>query len=182
MEHRFRQGDATVSVSAQVPLRASGRPDLPAQDLPRGLHPRRAARSRRIVWALAERDLRARYKQSLLGFAWASHHAARPDDGLHARCSEAGAQDRHRGVAVPAVRLHRALLPWTFFSSSVSSGGTSLVSNAAAQQGLRAPRGVPDLRHPRLGRQRAAAPRSRSPCCSPIDGSGPRPRRTGPSR
>ena len=65
-ERRGGRGDTTVSMSAQVPSE-------PPADLI--YHHKislagclaEAWRSRRIVWVLAERDLRVRYKQAVLG-------------------------------------------------------------------------------------------------------------------
>ena len=58
------------------------------------------------------------------------------------------------GVWYP-IFLYVGLLPWTFFSSSVSQGRDEPGRQPAAQQGLRAARGLPDLGHPRRDRQHA---------------------------
>jgi hypothetical protein len=84
-------------------------------------------RSRSIIISLTVRDLRATYSQEVLGFAWAvlapitlmvvfTFLNNRLPKGI-----ETG------GVWYP-IFLYVGLLPWTFFSGAVSSGGTSLVS------------------------------------------------------
>ena len=86
-------------------------------------------RSRSIILSLTIRDLRATYSQEVLGFAWA---VLAPitlmvvftflNDRLQGNGFETG------GVWYP-IFLYVGLLPWTFFSGSVSQGGTSLVNN-----------------------------------------------------
>ena len=96
--------------------------------------------SRELVATLAERDLRARYKQAYLGFAWAFilpllymviftvffKHVAKIETGK-----------------VPyALFSYVGLLPWTFFSGSVSSGGGSLTGNLSVLNKVYCPREV----------------------------------------
>ena len=96
--------------------------------------------SRNLVFSLAERDVRARYKQAFLGFTWAIvspvllmivftiffRRAIKVETG-----------------AVPyPLYTYVALVPWTFFSSSISSGGTSLVGNNALLNKVYCPREV----------------------------------------
>jgi ABC-2 type transport system permease protein/lipopolysaccharide transport system permease protein len=83
-------------------------------------------RSRELLLTLTEREIRARYKQAVLGYAWAAlnplllmvvftiffDRVARVDTG---------------GVPYPLFS-YVALVPWTFFSQSVSLGGPILVS------------------------------------------------------
>jgi ABC-type polysaccharide/polyol phosphate export permease len=84
-------------------------------------------RARELVRTLAERELRARYKQAVLGLAWALitplalmlvftlffNRAVEVETG---------------GVPYPLF-AYLGLLPWTFFSTSVSQGGQSLIQN-----------------------------------------------------
>jgi len=97
-------------------------------------------RARGIVLSLTVRDLRATYSQEVLGFAWAilapitlmvvfTFLNNRLPDGF-----DTG------GVWYP-IFLYVGLLPWTFFSGSLSSGGTSLVGNALLNK-VYAPREV----------------------------------------
>ena len=97
-------------------------------------------RVRELVRTLAERDLRARYKQAALGMMWAVltplalmlvftlflQRVAKFDTG---------------GVPY-ALFSYLGLLPWTFFSTSVSIGGQSLVSNSTLLNKVYCPREV----------------------------------------
>jgi ABC-type polysaccharide/polyol phosphate export permease len=96
--------------------------------------------ARELVATLAERDLRARYKQAYLGFAWAVilplmymvvftvffQRVAKVETGH-----------------VPyELFSYVALVPWTFFSGAVSGGGTSLLSNLSILNKVYCPREV----------------------------------------
>jgi ABC-type polysaccharide/polyol phosphate export permease len=95
---------------------------------------------RELVRTLAERDLRVRYKQAILGFAWSIltplalmlvftvffQRVARVDTGK----------------APYALFAYLGLLPWTFFSTSVSLGGQSLVANNQLVNKVYCPREV----------------------------------------
>lgn len=95
-------------------------------------------RARELVLALAERDLRVRYKQAVLGFAWAVvtplalmvaftlffNRVAQVDTG---------------GVPYPLFS-YLGLIPWMFFSTSVSVGGQSLVTNMGLLNKVYCPR------------------------------------------
>ena len=97
-------------------------------------------RSRELIRTLAERQLRARYKQAFLGFGWAIltplvlmlvftvffQPVANVDTG---------------GTPYPLF-AYLGILPWTFFSSSVSDGGQSLVQNMPILNKVYCPREV----------------------------------------
>jgi ABC-type polysaccharide/polyol phosphate export permease len=99
-----------------------------------------AWRARSIVRTISERDLRVRYKQSFLGFAWAIltplgllvafmivfQRAADVDTG---------------GVPYPLFAFI-GLVPWIFFSSAVSSGGNSVLNDKALLSKAQFPREV----------------------------------------
>jgi lipopolysaccharide transport system permease protein len=83
---------------------------------------------RELLYFLVWRDVKVRYKQSLIGAGWAiiqpvmtmaiftvvfGNFAKIPSDGMPY-----------------AVFAYAALLPWTYFSSALSRSGTGLVSNA----------------------------------------------------
>jgi ABC-2 type transport system permease protein/lipopolysaccharide transport system permease protein len=110
----------------------------------RRIGPLRAVRAvwkaRELVRTLAEREVRARYKQALLGLAWALitplalmvvftlffNRVARVQTG---------------GVPYPLF-AYLGLLPWTFFSTSVSQGGQSLIQNIPLLNKVAFPREV----------------------------------------
>lgn len=84
---------------------------------------------RELLYFLAWRDLKVRYKQTLLGIAWV---VLQPlllmliftvFLGMLARVPS------EPGIAYPLF-IYVGLLPWTFFSSAVSTSGGSLVSNS----------------------------------------------------
>ena len=96
--------------------------------------------SRELVFTIAERDIRVRYKQTTLGASWALltpvalmivftlflQRVARFDTG---------------GVPYPLFS-YVGLLPWTFFSTAMSVGGVSLVSNTSLLNKVYCPREV----------------------------------------
>ncbi|GAA1092573.1 MULTISPECIES: ABC transporter permease [Kitasatospora] len=110
----------------------------------RRLRPARTARelwaARELVRALAERDLRARYKQAVLGFAWAVltplalcaiftlvfHRAVKIDTG---------------GVSYPLF-AYVGLIVWQFFSNTMNQGALSLANNLSLLNKVYCPREV----------------------------------------
>jgi lipopolysaccharide transport system permease protein len=82
---------------------------------------------RELLWRWVVRDIKVRYKQSVLGVAWA---IIQP---LSATLLFAVVFSRF--VPVPtdgiphAIFYYSAMLPWTFFASSISFGVPSLVNN-----------------------------------------------------
>jgi ABC-2 type transport system permease protein/lipopolysaccharide transport system permease protein len=125
---------------------AAGPGDMPADELRfrRGLRPlaslREILQRRELIRTLAERDLRARYKQAILGFAWAVvtplvlmvvftvffRRVAHVETG---------------GVPYP-VFSYVGLLPWTFFAGALSVGSLSLISNTSLLNKVYCPREV----------------------------------------
>jgi ABC-type polysaccharide/polyol phosphate export permease len=97
-------------------------------------------RARELIRTLAERDLRARYKQAVLGLSWAVvtplllmvaftlvfPRVAQVDTG---------------GVPYPLFS-YLGLVPWAFFSASVSQGGQSIINNAGLLNKVYCPREV----------------------------------------
>jgi lipopolysaccharide transport system permease protein len=91
-------------------------------------HARELMRHRELLWLITQREIKVRYKQSLLGVIWAilqplslmivfsvffSLFARMPSDG----------------IPYP-IFSYAALLPWTFFSTSLSFAVPSLVTNS----------------------------------------------------
>lgn len=95
---------------------------------------------RELTLTLAERDLRVRYKQALLGVAWA---VIAPVVTMFAFTFMFNRYAKVHTGGVPYVLFsYLGLLPWTLFSSAVSQGGLSLVSNVPLLNKLYCPREV----------------------------------------
>jgi ABC-type polysaccharide/polyol phosphate export permease len=100
--------------------------------------------SRELVRTLAERDLKARYKQAVLGFAWAIITPVLLMLVFTVVVQRVGnlSQKAHlHGVPYPLFS-YLGLLPWTFFMSSVTQGSSSLVSNGPLLNKVYCPREV----------------------------------------
>lgn len=97
-------------------------------------------RSRALIRTLAERDLRVRYKLAVLGFLWAvlSPFVLMVVFSLF---FQRIASIKTHGAPY-ALFAYLGLIPWTFFSSAVSSGGTSILSNASLMNKVYCPREV----------------------------------------
>jgi len=87
---------------------------------------------------LAERDLRSRYKQAALGFAWAVITPLLLMVAFTLIFTKFAKVDSH-GVAYP-VYSYVALIPWTFFSASLTAGSSSMVTNLPLLQRIYCPR------------------------------------------
>lgn len=132
-----------------VDVRAEGAAHVAAGPSPgtvfkRRLRPGQVARelwaSRELVRALAERDLRARYKQAVLGFAWAVltplalcaiftlvfHRAVKIETGS----------------APYALFAYVGLIVWQFFSNTMNQGALSLANNLSLLNKVYCPREV----------------------------------------
>jgi lipopolysaccharide transport system permease protein len=82
-------------------------------------------RNRELIWALALKDLRVRYKRSVLGFFWALLHPLMMMVILTLVFSTVMRFQIHDY----AIFLLSALLPWTFFSQALSYSAESIVGN-----------------------------------------------------
>jgi lipopolysaccharide transport system permease protein len=82
---------------------------------------------RELLWVLASRDVRVRYKEAVLGAAWA---VIRPLTTMVIFSVIFGsfAHIPSDGLPYP-VFVFAGLLPWTFFSSAVATSGQSLVGS-----------------------------------------------------
>lgn len=97
-------------------------------------------RARELVRALAERQLRARYKQAVLGFAW----ALIPPLVLMVVLSvfvQRVVDIPTGGVPYPLFS-YVALVPWTFFATSVTAASGSILSSMELINKIYAPREV----------------------------------------
>ena len=95
-------------------------------------------RFREFAVTLAERDLRARYKQAALGFAWALITPVLLMLAFSLIFTKFAKVDSH-GIPYP-VYTYVALIPWTFFSTSVTNGANSMISNLPLLQRVYCPR------------------------------------------
>lgn len=82
-------------------------------------------RYRQLIWALALKELKIRYKRSVLGFLWALLNPLL----LLVVLSVVFSTIMATNVPHYAVFLLVALLPWTFFSQSLSYAAESVVGN-----------------------------------------------------
>ena len=84
---------------------------------------------RGLLWMLAAREVKVRYKQTLLGAAWA---IAQPLALMAAFTLFFGRFARIPSDGLPyPLFFFAALLPWTFFTTSLAFGVSSLVTNTA---------------------------------------------------
>lgn len=83
---------------------------------------------RELLWVLAGRDVRVRYRQTLLGAGWA---IVRPLLTMVVFTVVFGklAKMPSEGFPYP-VFVYSALLPWTFFATAVTTAGSSLLGSS----------------------------------------------------
>jgi lipopolysaccharide transport system permease protein len=84
---------------------------------------------RELLYFSTLRDLKVRYKQTALGVAWVVMQPLLTTLIFTVFLGMLARVPSDRGVAYP-VFVYTGLLPWTFFSSAVSSSSASLVGNA----------------------------------------------------
>src|ERR1700732_745436 len=85
-------------------------------------------RYRELLYFLVWRDVKVRYKQTVLGAAWAIIQPVMTMVVFSVFFGKLGGMAQHSETAYP-VFVYAALLPWTFFASAVGQAGTSLVSS-----------------------------------------------------
>jgi ABC-type polysaccharide/polyol phosphate export permease len=97
-------------------------------------------RAHELVRSLVEREVRAQYKQAILGFAWAMITPVAFMLVFSVFFRRVATVDT---AGVPyALFTYVGLVPWTFFSASISRGGMSLVANASLLSKVYCPREV----------------------------------------
>ena len=97
-------------------------------------------RARELVRTLAEREYRVRYKQAVLGIAWAIMTPLALML-VFTLVFQHVAHIRHGNAPYP-LSSYLGLLPWTFFATSLSQGGLSLVTNVNLLNKVYCPREV----------------------------------------
>lgn len=86
-------------------------------------------RYRELVWFLALRDIKVRYKQTVLGATWAIIQPVMTMIVFTIFFGRLGGMDRNVTTAYP-VFIYAALLPWQLFSGSITQCGQSLISSS----------------------------------------------------
>lgn len=94
--------------------------------------------SRDIIFTLAERDIRAQYKQATLGFLWALIFPLAML-GIFTIIFSRTASQGIPGIPYP-IFAYIGILCWTFFSGSLGTGGVSLLTNNALLSKTQFPR------------------------------------------
>ena len=86
-------------------------------------------RYRELFYILAWRDIKVRYKQTVIGFSWS---ILRPllTMFVFTLIFSKVAKLPSEGAAPYAIMVFAALLPWQFFSNSLSESSQSLVTNS----------------------------------------------------
>lgn len=85
-------------------------------------------RYRELLWVLILRDIKVRYKQTVLGAAWV---VLRPLIGTAVFTLVFGMLVRVPSDGYPyAVFVYSALLPWSFFAGAVGTAGNSVVGSS----------------------------------------------------
>lgn len=84
---------------------------------------------RELLYFLVWRDIKVRYKQTVLGAAWAIVQPVMTMIVFTIFFGKFGGMAEGSNVPYP-ILVFSALLPWTFFATSSSQGGSSLVSSA----------------------------------------------------
>jgi ABC-2 type transport system permease protein/lipopolysaccharide transport system permease protein len=93
---------------------------------------------RELALTLAERDLRARYKQAVFGFGWAVLTPLMLMVAFSFIFTRFAKVNSH-GIPYPLF-VYMALIPWTFFNASINAGGTSLITNMSVINKVYCPR------------------------------------------
>lgn len=96
--------------------------------------------SRPLVRALAEREIRAQYKQAGLGIAWAVVNPVILMLVFTLLIRKAASIDTLGAPA--AIFAYVALVPWNFFATSVTSGGLSIINQMPLVNKIRCAREV----------------------------------------
>lgn len=94
--------------------------------------------SRDIIYTLAERDLRAQYKQATLGFLWALIFPLAML-GIFTIIFSRTSSNGVPGIPYPLF-AYIGILCWTFFTGSFGTGGVSLLTNNALMSKTQFPR------------------------------------------
>lgn len=92
-----------------------------------------------LLWALVNRDVRARYRRSTLGLLWA---VLQPLMLMMVFSILRGIVDIPSEGVPYVIFSYSALVPWTFFTQAVTNSGRSVLSNRAIIRKIAVPREV----------------------------------------
>lgn len=87
-------------------------------------------RYRELLGFLTWRDIKIRYKQTALGAAWAILQPVANMIVFTVILGRLAGLDQKTGPMPYAVTLYAGMLPWTFFSNSITNSGSSLVGSS----------------------------------------------------
>lgn len=86
-------------------------------------------RYRELLWALAGRDIRVQYKQTVFGVAWAVLQPLLAMVIFSLIFGRFAGLSQHTGAVPYSVFVLAGLLPWQFVSRSINAAGNSLVQH-----------------------------------------------------
>lgn len=138
--------DVTASNATVFPRRVIPEEPPPELRYRRALELGRALsglwRARLTIWALVVRQVRSQYSQQFLGVSWAIIGPFAQTVLFTVLLSHTGKKSVINTAGVPTpLFLYVSLVVWSFYSSAVSTGGTSLVGNSLLNK-VYAPREV----------------------------------------
>lgn len=85
-------------------------------------------RFRELLWMWTIREIQVRYKQSILGAAWAVVQPIALMLAFTVVATFLRGQIQTDGIAYP-IFYYTALLPWTFFTNAITQSSTSMITN-----------------------------------------------------
>jgi lipopolysaccharide transport system permease protein len=86
-------------------------------------------RYRELLYFLVWRDLKVRYKQTILGAVWAIIQPLMSMIIFTILFGKGAGLETRTGDVPYALYVYAGLLPWTFFANAITAAGTSLVTN-----------------------------------------------------
>jgi len=87
---------------------------------------------RELLWQMTSREIKARYKQSILGYFWVILNPLAQMLVMSFAFSLILRVPTKSATNIPySIFLYTALLPWTLFSNSLSSASSSLIGSAS---------------------------------------------------
>lgn len=98
---------------------------------------------RELLWQLTSREIKARYKQSVLGYFWVIFNPLSQMLVMSFAFSVVLRIPTYTSEHIPySIFLFTALLPWNLFSNSLASAASSLVNNSSLVTKIYFPRSV----------------------------------------